>query len=243
MLKYQGILTKELLQELEWKEELKEQYFIALLVEMKIVAPIRREDGDGEDYFIPYILPNCSTQSQCDDILSYYGFLQGEPLLIQFKSNLLPRGFFCCLAVQMLQKLPQGWSHHLSQKDNYHTYSNLMTFRLENAYSLSLIDKLSYLQVEIRHQENDYYHKSPVHSIVQDILANALETVCEQLSFNHGRLQYGFYCCCGEFVDGHIALLTRLTPPFDYALCRHGSATSTKLEKGHIIWLTDVRVS
>ena len=242
-LKYQGILTKELLQELKWKEELKEKYFIALLVEMKIVAPIKREDGDGEDYFIPYILPNCSTLSQCDDILSQYGFLQGEPLLIQFKSNLLPRGFFCCLAVQMLQKLPHGWSHHRSQKDTYHTYSNLLTFRLENSYSLSIMDKLSYLQVEIRHQENNYYHKSPVHSTVQDILASAIETVCEQLSFNNGRLQYGFYCRCGEFVDGHIALLTRLTPPFDYALCGHGSNTSTKLEEGHIIWLSDVRMS
>ena len=242
MLKYQGILTQELLQELDWKEELKEQYFIALLVEMKIVASIKREDGNGEDYFIPYILPNCNTQSQCDDILSQFGFLQGEPLLIQFKSNLLPRGFFCCLVVQILQQLPQGWSHRLSQKNTYHTYSNLITFHLENAYSLSLIDKLSYLQVEVRHQENNYYHKFPIHLAVQDILANALETVCEQLSFNHGRLQYGFYCRCGEFLDQHIALLTRLSPPFDYTLCRYGSATSTKLEKEHIVWLTDVRM-
>ena len=241
-LKLQGILTKELLQELDWKEELKEEYFIALLVEMKIVAPIKREDGNGEDYFIPYILPNCSTQSQCDDILSQYGFLQGEPFLIQFKSNLLPRGFFCCLAVQMLQQLPQGWNHSLIKKDTYHTYSNLITFRLENAYSLSLIDKLSYLQVEIRHQESYYFHRFPIHFAVQDILANALETVCEQLSFNHGRLRYGFHCNCGEFVDQHIALLTRLAPPFDYALCRYGSATSTKLQKGHTVWLTDVRM-
>ena len=239
-LKHQGILTKELLKELEWKEELKEQYFIALLVEMKIVAPIKREDGDGEDYFIPYILPPYSDQSKHDDMLSQYGCLQGKPLLIQFKSNLLPRGLFCCLAVQMLQQLPLGWSYHLTQKDSYHAYSNLINFRLDNAYTLTLMDKLSYLEVQIRHTESDYYHNFPVHIKVQDILANALVTVCEQLSFNHGRLQYGFYCQCKDYTDGHIAFLTRLTPPFDYALCKHGSATPTKLGKGHTVWLIDV---
>ena len=57
-LKHHGILTKELIQELHWKEELKEEYFIALLVEMKIMAGIQREDGNGEDYFIPYIFTN-----------------------------------------------------------------------------------------------------------------------------------------------------------------------------------------
>ena len=56
-LKYDGILTKELIQELNWKIELKRDHFIALLVKMKIIAPVQREDGIGEDYFIPYILP------------------------------------------------------------------------------------------------------------------------------------------------------------------------------------------
>ena len=238
-LEHQGILTKELLQELHWKEELKEEYFIALLVEMKIVAPIKRDDGNGEDYFIPYILP---TQSQCDDILSRYGCLQGEPFLIQFVSNLLPRGFFCCLAVEMLQRLPKDWGHLFAQKDTHHTYSNLITFRLQDAYSLSLMDKLSYLEVQIRHQESNHYHQFSIHMKVQDILANALENVCEQLSYNHGRLQYGFHCKCGEYDDQHIALLTRLSPPFNYALCRHGSVTATKLEKTHTVWLIDVRM-
>ena len=175
-LKYQGILTNELLQELDWKEELKEDYFIALLVEMKIVA------------------------------------------------------------------LPKGWSHVFAQKDTYHTYSNLITFRLQSAYSLSLIDKLSYLEVQIRHQVRGYYHQFPIHIEVRDILAYALEHVCGQLTYNHGRLQYGFQCQCKEYGDEHIALLTRLTPLFDYALCRYGSVTATKLEKEHRVWLTEVRI-
>ena len=238
-LKHYGILTKELIQELHWQEELKEEYFIALLVEMKIIAGIQREDGNGEDYFIPYILPSYGRQSQCDDILSKYGLLQGEPFLIQFSSNLIPRGFFCCLAVQMLQQLPKKYGRLFTQNDTRLTYSNLITFRLHNAYSLSLIDKLSYLEVQLRHQECDYYHHFPIHISVQDNLSKALEIVCEQLTFNHGRIQYGFHCQCGEY-DEHIALLVRLSPPFDYALCRYGSVVPTQLSKKHTVWLEEV---
>ena len=240
-LSYHGILTNEALQELNWNEELREEYFIALLVEMKIVAPIKKEDSNAKDYFIPYILPTYTNQSQRDNILCQYGKLQGQPLLIQFVSNLLPRGFFCCLAVEMLQRLPKDWGHVFTQKDAHHTYSNLITFRLQNAYSLSLMDKLSYLEVQIRHREQKYYHQFPVHIEVRDILAKALENVCEQLTYNHGRLQYGFHCQCGEH-DEHIALLAGLTPPFDYALCRYGSMVPTKLDKGHTVWLTEVSV-
>ena len=240
-LKYNGILCKELIEQLKWEEEeLKEEYFISLLVEMKIIAAIQREDGSGEDYFIPYVLPTHSSQSQGDGILSQYGYLQGEPLLIQFISNLLPRGFFCCLVVQLLQHLPNGWRHLLTQKDTLHSYSNLITFRLPSAYSFSLMDRLSYLEVQIRHQETNYYQQYPVHLIVQDVLGSALESVCEQLSYSHGRLQYGFHCQCGEMREEHIATLTRLTPPFDYAMCRYGSINDTKLKCGHTVWLTEV---
>ena len=236
--RFNGILTKEIIQLLKWKEEIRQENFIALLAKMKIVAPIQREDGNGEDYFIPYILP---TYSIHDDILSQYGVLQGEPLLIQFASNLLPRGFFCCLAVEILQRLPTGWNHVLNQKGTHHTYSNLITFRSQSSYYLSLMDKLSFLEVQIRHQKSGYYNHYSIHTKVMDILDNVLENVCEQLIFDRGRLRYGFHCKCGDYDDEHIATHTR-TPPFDYAQCRHGSLTSTKLKKEHIVWLTEVRM-
>ena len=239
-LRYHGILTNEALQELNWKEELKEECFIALLVEMKIATPIKKEDSNAKDYFIPYILPTYTDQSQCDSILCQYGHLQGQPLLIQFVSNLLPRGFFCCLAVEMLQRLPKDWGHVFTQKDTHHTYSNLITFRLQNAYSLSLLDKLSYLEVQIRHKEQNYYRQFPVHMEVRGILKKALEYVCKQLTYNHGRLQYGFQCQCREHDDEHIALLAGLTP---HALCRYGSVAPTKLDKGHTVWLAEVRTA
>ncbi|XP_065907234.1 uncharacterized protein [Dysidea avara] len=238
-LKHSGILSKELLQSLQWEDDLKQQYFVSLLVVMKIIAPIPREDGDGEDYFIPYVLPTYTSQPTGDVILSQYGYLQGEPLLIQFVSNLLPRGFFCCLIVEILQHLPRGWSHLITQNEVCHTYSNLITFRMPHAYLLSLLDKLSFLEVQIRHEEKHYHEKCPIHLSVHDALASALENVCEQLNFNKGRLQYGFYCQCGKSDDKHIATITTLSPPFDYAQCSHGRVTSTKLQHSHIVWLTE----
>jgi len=241
-LKYNGILCKELLQELQWEDELKEEYFISLLVEMKIIAPMQREDGNGEDYFIPYVLPTYTSQSKGDDIVSEYGYLQGEPLLIQFVSNLLPRGFFCCLVVQLLQCLPDGWNHVLAQGDIYHTYSNLISFSLPHGYHLSLVDKLSYLKVEIRHEKELYYQQVSIHMLVQDVLADGLQGVCEQLSYNHGRLQFGFHCQCKNFSEEHIAVLTSMAPPFDYARCGHGSLKLMSLNNTHRVWLTEVSV-
>ena len=239
-LKYSGIFSKELLQELRIEEELKEEFFISLLIEMKIIAPIQKEDGSGEDYFIPYVLPTYTSQLQSDNILLQYGYLQGEPLLIQFVSNLLPRGFFCCLVVQLLQHLPRGWNHVLAQRDTYHTYSNLISFSLPHGYLLSLLDKLSYLEVEIRHEKELYYKQVTIHLLVQDVIADALQGVCEQLNYNQGRLQYGFHCQCGEFSEEHIAVLTSMTPPFDYARCGYGSLKLMNLNITHVVWLTEV---
>ena len=242
-LKHSGILSKELLQSLQWEDDLKQEYLVSLLAVMKIISPIPREDGNGEDYFIPYVLPTYTSQPTGDVILSQYGCLQGEPLLIQFVSNLLPRGFFCCLIVEILQHLPRGWSHLITQNEVCHTFSNLITFRLPHAYLLSLLDKLSFLEVQIRHEEKNYHKKCPVHLSVQDVLAGALENVCGQLNFNNGRLQYGFHCQCGQSDDEHIAIPTTLSPPFDYAQCSHGSVTSTKLQHSHMVWLTEVSLS
>ncbi|XP_065907255.1 uncharacterized protein [Dysidea avara] len=238
-LKYDGILSKELLQELNWTEELKEEYFLSLLVEMKIIAPIQRDDGAGDDYFIPYVLPTCTSQSQSGDILSQYGYLQGEPLLIQFISNLLPRGFFCCLVVQIIQQLPKDWNPLFFKKDTYHTYSNLTTFRLPGAYCLSLMDKLSYLEIQIRHTKSEQYLQHPIHLTVQDVLGSALAIVCVQLNFNHGRIRYGFHCQCVEKEEEHFAELAKLTPPFDYAQCRCGSTIPTELKHSHVVWFTE----
>ena len=54
------------------------------------------------------------------------------------------------------------------------------------------MDKLSYLEVQIRHEENDYYYQSPIHTEVQEFLVNAMEVVCEKLTLHSKRLVFGF---------------------------------------------------
>ena len=237
-LKHSGILSKELIRELKWEGDINQDYVIALLSEMKIIAPISRQDGNGEDYFIPYVLPTYVTHPIGQDTLSQYGYLQGEPL---FVSNLLPRGFFCCLVVEILQHLPNGWVHLIFQKQACHAYCNLITFCLHHGYYVSLLDKLSYLEVQIRHTQQLYYKNFPIHMSIQNDLARKLEAVCETLNFNQGRLRYGYYCQCGDFDDDHIATIHSTATLFDYAHCSYGSATLTKLYDSHTIWLTKVR--
>ena len=68
---------------------------------MKIITPVDNKQDYTEEYFIPFVLSAYNLQQE-NKILSQYGYLQGEPLLIQFYSGLLPRGLFCSLLVQLL---------------------------------------------------------------------------------------------------------------------------------------------
>ena len=55
------------------------------------------------------------------------------------------------------------------------------------------------------------------------------------------KLQYGFHCKCGSINEAYVAVITKLTPLFDYyALCRYGSTNHTELKHEHIVWLTQV---
>ena len=82
-LKYQGLLSKELLQHVGWKDDIKEEFFLSLLVQMRITAPVFTGKKDVQEYFIPFILPTCNLQ-QNSKLLDQYGHLQGKPLLVQF---------------------------------------------------------------------------------------------------------------------------------------------------------------
>ena len=238
--KYSGVLTQTMLQELKWEGDIQENHFIALLVKMRIIAPIKKDDGSGNDYFIPHVLPSYTSEVHYDnDELSQYGCLQGEPLFVHFMSNLLPRGFFCCLVVQILQHLPKGWSYSYTQKTG--TYSNLITICLPNAYALSLLDKLFCLEVQVRHHHPDFYKKVYIHQSVWSVLECALQTICQQLNFDYTRIQYGFSCQCREIEEDHAAVLATLTPPFHYASCSYGRRKPTKLKLQHVVWLMQVR--
>ena len=234
-LKYQGLLSKELLQYVEWKDDIKEEFFLSLLARMRIIAPIFTEKKEIEEYFIPFLLPTCDLK-QNNELLYQYGHLQGEPLLIHFQSGILPRGMFCSLIVELLQHSPEGWHPHFSHEGVHHTFSNLITFRLHEGYSLSLLDKVSYLEIQVRHPERDFCVS--IHNGVYNYLVYALTEVCIHLNFNYERLQYGFVCQCGKGIDSHIAVVPDITSSMHYAECSLNSLHLVKLDSSHLIWVS-----
>ena len=250
-LKYQGILSKELLKHVEWKDDIKEEFFLCLLTHMKIIAPLfsdrrkKGEKGKRNEYFIPYVLPTYNFAKKKDEILKQYGHLLGEPLLIQFKSGLLPRGLFCSLIVELLQHPLKNWEPHFSNDKRSHTFSNLFTFSLPNMYSLSLLDKVSYLEVHIRHPEEHYQSRLseeilsyPVHNKVYNYLVYAITEVCIRLNFCDDRLQYGFLCQNCEYSDDHIAVLplSSSSSSMMYAKCSLDSLHQMKMTDSNMIW-------
>ena len=251
-LKYQGILSKDLLKHVEWKDDIKEDYFLSLLTHMKIIAPLsidKRKKGERgkqdvkKEYFIPYVLPTYSFSKKKDEILKQYGHLLGEPLLIQFKSGLLPRGLFCSLIVELLQHPLKNWEPHFSNDRKSHTFSNLLTFSLPNAYSLSLLDKVSYLEVQIRHPEEDVQTKLreealsyPIHNKVYNYLVYAITEVCIRLNFCDDRLQYGFLCQNCEYSEDHIAVLPLSSTSLTHARCSLDSLHQMKMTSSNTIW-------
>ena len=239
-LKYHGLFSKDLVKHVEWKDDIKEEYFFSLLNQMKIITPVSSKKDDSEEYFIPFVLSAYDLQCETE-ILSQYGHLQGEPLLIQFYSGLLPRGFFCSLIVKLLQYPLKGSEPHFSQGDTQHAFSNLFTFSLPNAYSMSLLDKLSYLEVQIRHPKRAI--AIPVHAEVYNYLMYILTDVCNHLKFNFERLQCGFICKCSMNTEHHIAILPLISSSMLYAKCSIDSVHHMELSSSHLIWFSHDQLS
>ena len=232
-LKYQGLLSKELLKHMERQDDIKEEFFFSLLVRMKIITPLNNTQSEAEEYFIPFALSAYNLQQE-NEILFQYGYPQGEPLLIQFCSGLLPRGFFCSLLVKLLQDPLKGSKPHISQEGKHHAFSNLFSFSLPNAYTMSLLDKLSYLEVQIRHPKEVF--DIPIHAEVYEHMMDALKDVCNHLKFNFKRLKRGFLCKCCKCKEDHIAIVQPIPSLLVYAKCSTDTTCQMELSTSHLIW-------
>ena len=231
-LKFQGILSKKLLQYIEWNDDIKKEYFLFLLYHKKIIARIEKDT-----YFIPFVLPPYNPQG-CE-ILNQYGEIQGKPLLVQFHSGLLPRGFFCSLVVCLLRNLPEGWQPHFSNDlEKCHIFNNLITFSLPDAYSLSLFDNVSYLELQIRHKEKNVQN-SAHHDAYQKIVP-FLTKVCKLFKSNIKRLRYGFLCLCKSDIGNHIAFLQDTSSSAKFATCVVNSTYSIRMTPSHMLWFSQL---
>ena len=222
------LLAKSELCYIDWRNELCLEYFFNLLIYLKVIATVTL--SEMEYYYMPCILP--STKQYNDK----YIFPYSAPLLVQFSSGFLPRGFFCSLVVHLLQNLPTGWDHQLHNTEHF---SNVITFRLPDKSFLRLHDKTSYLEIQVRHHTKELTFS--YHSKIFPKLSQYFRDVCKKLNFNHEKLQYGFLCHDGKSNDDHIAVIK----PFEFPLppeleCCRKCPHLTKLGKFHKIWFETV---
>ena len=226
--KEKKLLAKSELCIVNWNDELRPEYFFNLLIYLKVIAPVML--NEVEYYYMPCVL---SSTIQYHD---KYIFLYSAPLLIQFSSGFLPRGFFCSLVVHLLQNLPNRWAHQLHNTEHF---SNVIIIRLPDNSILRLHDKTSYLEVQIRHHTRDlciFYH-----SKVFRILSQYFEDVCKKLNFNHDKLQYGFLCHDGKSNDDHIAVIKPFKFPLPPELeCCRECPNLTQLGEFHKVWFEEV---
>ena len=221
--KNEGLLSKSLIEQIYLHADIKTDCFIALLEHLKVIAKV-----DTENYFMPCIL---HSQSITSAILDQYGNLQHVQLLVHFVNNPLPRGFFCCLVVQICQKLPNNWLPPLqSTKQKQHTYNNLITFHTsDTGHSISLIDKIGYLEIQIRHQATSI----AIHYNVQQFLTSVFKAVCSHLQLDYKQLCYGFLCHCDNTV-AHVASLPKQLVPIPRWI--HCPNNRMEMTPSHLIW-------
>ena len=213
---------------IDWDDELCPEYFFNLLIYLKVIATVTL--NKVKYYYMPCVL---SSTKHCND---KYIFLYSAPLLVQFSSGFLPRGFFCSLVVHLLHNLPAGWDHQLHNTEHF---SNVITFQLPDKSFLRLHDKTSYLEIQIRHHLKNlciFYH-----SEVFPVLSKYFKDVCNKLSFNHEKLQYGFLCQDAKSNDDHIAVIKPFKFPLPSELkCCRKCPNPTKVEDYHKIWFAEV---
>ena len=224
----EGQLSRSLIDQINLDTGINTEYFVALLQHLKVVAKV-----DNENYFMPCVLH--SFKSTTSNILDQYGNIQYTELLVHFADNPLPRGIFCCLAVEICQRLPKNWLLPLhSTKQKQHTYNNLITFHTsDTGHSISLIDKIGHLKIQIRHKKNS----PPIHYDVQCFLSKSFDEVCTHLQLDNKQFSYGFLCNCGDTMasKNHIASLPKgLDPVPHWIQCCY---SRMELTPSHLIWL------
>ena len=110
-----------------------------------------------------------------------------------------------------------------------HVYNNLITFPTVSGHAITLIYKIGYIEVQVRHKQSQH---SIIHCNVQRELDEALRKVSDHLQLNKAQICYGFYCDC-EGIQ-HFAKLKDLMSPSEYIKCRYSNA---KLTEDHRVWL------
>ena len=242
----EGIFKEILLDKLDISKDFKKsgidikainpkKYFLKLLQHLRIIASLNE---DHTQYFMPSLLKSCDLTNLQGKIPGKKIFvieanknsINSEPLLIQFnnKTNSFPRGVFCFLVVQLI--------HCTDWELAEPAHDNMLSFiKQDTVHYITLIDRIFFLEVDVRPYESDY---NPVNNnvfiAIKNIILTALSEVGSRLDIKI-ELECGFLCKNCE--HSHIAL-KKENPEYYFCIDRK----PTRLEKSHKLWFKACQV-
>jgi len=241
---HKGIFNEKLLEKVDFGREYLESgidlnvfdiknSFLNLLQHLRIIAPVKDNDNHKR-YFMPSLLETCNPAAKQDFCDEEYGKCINEPLLIQFmlsssgtqlsnQTGAFPRGVFCCLVVELMQK-KEGWRLQWS-RGKKELFINLVTFYLGQGCYITLIDKTFYLEIQIRRAYSSTCFQ--IRSVIDEALCN----IGRRLHFCSFVLSYGFLCKECSSTDDHIA---RFSSKNVEAFCQYNKPT--QLKPSHVVW-------
>ena len=238
-----GICSIQLLRRLDLDlQGIELESFINLLVYLKVIAPMKTMETD---YFIPTILPPCNeksifTEKECGNASALSSdrecIAEIEPLLIEFTFGTIPRGLFGFLIVQLLQDNPDSYEVYGKNDHTLRRCCDLICFYIKPCWYVSLCDKVSHLELQVRTKDIlPSYHNEVLKKVTE-----ALKKVCDEFNWPFSNCRYGFLCRQHE-ENSHGEHLTLLPTNLLYAdeIPKHTCCNwqqPTALGKAHSLW-------
>lgn len=229
-----GFFSAQLLEKFPL-QDIEKNSFLKLLVYLKIAAQIESKT----EFFIPCILPSfdlIAEKQLLEEKLnkSFGNHHETEPLVIKFDACDIPRGFFCFLVVELLQ-IYVGKNPHPIYND-MKFYDNVLTLRVDDHHYLSIFDKLSFLELQVR-VNKDFDFSPSVHQNVLNEVNIALKSICKRFYWSYSEIRFGFYCGTCDISCLNIAVLSK-NEPFPSKLPESAKADChvTMLKGTHKIW-------
>ena len=245
-----GIFNTKLLDSIDLDiHDIKQESFLSLLEYLKIVAPM---DDHNMCYFMPSILPTYKWNTDDKDIPKsdvfgsqiFYNLNREscsvQPLLVTFNFGTVPRGLFCFLVVQLLQNNTSWSVYGKNEESIIYRYDNLITLRIDRTSYLSIIDRVKYLELQVRNKEKS---SSSVYCKAQHAVTIALKSLCKKFGWQFYNVRYGYLCseCSGS--SKHLAWLST-TEPVPQVLPQYAECglQSMPLTEKHKVWFNPIQV-
>ncbi|XP_065907875.1 uncharacterized protein [Dysidea avara] len=198
---YEGILNQRMLSDISPLFEVEMNVLMQLLVHFRLAIPLCRNTAQTTEHFISHRLPIIE---KCHEILSKYGDLQLAPLMMTYSSGTLHPSLFCKFAGYLLENKPDDWSKPLeSSEKRQYTFGNLITFPVGGGYSVSLCDKVFYLEIQIRKQSDC---KNGANVTLRSITA-ALVKAYSSLKAKKSNIIWGYQCAICK--HDHMMILSK----------------------------------